>query len=101
MNQNIRPEIRAFLDQLLEKKAINVPAELKESMISDLNQRLQVRFMQIITDKLSTDDLISLDDVAFNDGEEKVQVFLREKIENLDELFADAMQEFGDAFLKG
>jgi hypothetical protein len=101
MNEKMRPEIRAFLEKLLEDKGIKVPDELREAMLADLHQRLQVRFMQIITDKLSTDDLISLDDIALNQGEDKVQVFLREKIKNLDKLFADAMQEFGEAFLKG
>jgi len=101
MNENLRPEIRAFLEKLLEDKGIRVPDELKETMIADLNQRLQVRFMQIITEKLSVDDLNALDEVALSGGEAQVQSFLRSKIKNLDKLFADAMQEFGQAFLKG
>lgn len=100
MNE-IRPEIRAFLEKLLDDKGIKVPQELKEAMIADLNQRLQVRLQQIVVEKLDTEDLNALDDIALNKGQDGVQGFLREKIKNLDKLFADAMQEFGTAFLKG
>ena len=90
-----------FLEKLLTDKAIDVPHELKEVMIADLHQRLQVRLQQIVVEKLKAEDLNALDDIALNKGEDAVQGFLREKIKNLDKLFADAMQEFGKAFLKG
>ncbi len=100
MNENLNPQIRLFLESLLTERGIKVPADLREQMLSDLNDRLQVRFQQIITEQLSAADLKALDQTAPK-GEATVQDFLRSKISNLDQLLIQAMAEFRQAFLQG
>lgn len=100
MNKLISPEIRAFLEKLLVDKKINVSGELKEQMISDLYDRLEVRFNQLIIEHLSVTELETLATKA-EEGPEVVQGFLRKSIKNIDELFAGAMREFAQAYLEG
>lgn len=100
MKEKMDPQIKVFLDSLLAERQIDVPAELKETMIDELNQRLQVRFQQIITEQLSEQDLAALDELAPS-GQEAVQAFLRTKIANIDQLLMQAMAEFRQAFLEG
>jgi hypothetical protein len=98
MNGNINQQIQTFLEKLLTERGIKVDEDLKRQMISELNQRLQVRFQQIITEELSEQDLANLDKVS-ESGEAAVQSYLHSKISNLDELLIKAMADFRQAFL--
>lgn len=96
----ISPEIRSFLEKLLSDKKINATGELKDQMVSDLNDRLEVRFNQLVIEHLSIQELDALAEVA-EEGPEAVQQFLRKNIKNIDALFAEAMQQFAQAYLEG
>lgn len=100
MEKIISPEIRSFLDKLLTDKKISAADPLREQMISDLNDRLEVRFNQLIIEHLSVQELDTLASVA-DEGADAVQGFLRKNVKNIDKLFAEAMQEFADAYLEG
>ena len=100
MDKIITPEIYMFLENLLIDKKIHVEGELKEQMIADLNDRLEVRFNQLVIEHLSVRELDTLADVA-TDGPQAVQSFLRKSIKNIDKIFAEAMDEFAQAFLEG
>jgi len=69
-------------------------------MISDLSDRLEVRFNQLIVERLSVEELETLASEA-DHGPAAVQKFLRKAIKNIDELFAEAMREFAIAYLEG
>ena len=54
----IPPEIRIFLEELLKEAKIDNPDPvLKEMMIEDLYERLQVRFTQVLVEHLEEQDL--------------------------------------------
>jgi hypothetical protein len=100
MHKIITPEIRAFLEKLLTDKKVNVTGELKEQMITDLYDRLEVRFYQLVIEHLSVKELETLSELA-DKGQAEVQGFLRKSIKNIDGVFAQAMDEFGSAYLEG
>jgi hypothetical protein len=100
MDRIIRPEIRSFLEKLLADKRINATGELKEQMISDLNDRLEVRLNQAVIEHLSVDELETLASLS-DKGVEEVQSFLRQTIKNIDQVFAEAMNDFASAYLEG
>lgn len=100
MDKIISPEIRSFLEKLLADKKINVEGSLKEQMISDLFDRLEVRFNQLVIEHLSVSELETLTAKA-DEGPEAVQSFLRSAIRDIDKLFAEAMREFASAYLEG
>lgn len=99
-NRIIPPEIKTFLEKLLEDKKIKVSDDLKEMMVSDLYDRLEVRFFQLIIEHLSPSELDTLSELA-SEGQEEVRAFLRKNIKDIDKLFAEAMEEFREAFLAG
>jgi hypothetical protein len=88
------------LEKLLTDKKINVEGSLKEQMISDLFDRLEVRFNQLVIEHLSVSELETLTAKA-DEGPEAVQSFLRSAIRDIDKLFAEAMREFAQAYLEG
>lgn len=100
LDKIISPEIRSFLDKLLTQKKIEAQGALRDSMISDLNDRLEVRFNQLIVEHLSVAELETLAATA-EEGPLAVQSFLRKTVKNIDELFAQAMQEFAETYLEG
>jgi hypothetical protein len=100
MEKIITPEIRVFLEKLLLDKKIDVSGELKEQMIADLNDRLEVRFSQLIIEHLSVDELDELGEIA-EEGSDAVQAFLRKHIKNIDQIFGEAMSDFAEVFLQG
>ena len=96
----ITPEIRSFLEKLLADKKISVSGDLKEQMISDLNDRLEVKLNQVVIEHLSVDELDTLASLA-DKGQDEVQSFLRKSIKNIDKIFAEAMHDFASAYLEG
>ena len=100
LDRIIPPEIKAFLEKLLMDKKINATGDLRDQMVSDLYDRLEVRFNQLIIEHLSVQELDTLAEVS-EQGSEAVQSFLRKNIKNIDKLFAEAMQEFAQAYLEG
>lgn len=101
MNENLTPEIKLFLEKMIEEKGIKVNPELQAKMVQDMAQRLHVWFMQIVVEKLSAKELEQLNEVSGTGSSAKVTEFLKSKIENIDSVFAEAMKSFAAAFLKG
>lgn len=95
----MNPEIRLFLESLLADKAIKAEGELKEKMISELNERLQALFLQIILEKLDPEDMEEFETPG--KSAEDVQSLLMTKIPGLKDDFKRAMAEFRQAFLQG
>ena len=91
-------EIRIFLAQMLEEAGIAPVAELQESMIDDLEDRLSVHMMQTIAGLLSPEDL---EQFTIQSGEDpnKGQDFLATKINNLPEVYMQALVSFREMFL--
>ena len=100
MDKIISPEIRTFLEKLLVDKGIKTEGSLKEQMISDLADRLEVRFNQLVIEHLSVSELETLAAMA-EEGPDAVQGFLRKSIKNIDKLFAEAMTDFAQVYLEG
>jgi len=100
MEKMISPEIRMFLEKLLTDKKITVQGPLREQMISDLNDRLEVRLNQVVIEHLSADQLEQMAKAA-EEGQDAVRVFLRKHIKNLDKIMAEALNEFARIYLEG
>lgn len=102
MSAQIDPTIRTFLDKLLTEKGITtVPPDLRQDMITSLNKRLEAFMLTDIAKYLSDEDA-----VKFNTMLEKgemttagAQIFLRDKIKDIDEVLAQAMLEFRKVYL--
>lgn len=95
----IPPEIRLFLEDLLKEAKIDNPdPALKEMMIEDLYERLQVRFTQVLVEHLEADDMDKYAELAEQD-QAKAMDFLKLKNNNMPQYFLQAMQEFRQVFL--
>lgn len=95
----IPSEIRLFLEELLKEAKIDNPdPALKEMMIEDLYQRLQVRFTQVLVEHLSAEDMEAYASLAEAD-QVKALDFLKSKNNNMPQYFLQAMQEFRQTFL--
>lgn len=93
------PEIRQFLEELLvEAKIENPDPALKEMMIGDLYDRLQVRLVQVLAEHLDGSDLDRYSQLAAED-QAKGMEFLQSKNKNMPQYFLQAMQEFRQTFL--
>lgn len=95
----IPPEIRIFLEDLLKESKIDNPdPALKEMMIEDLYERLQVRFTQVLVEHLDEPELLEYERLTTED-QAKAMEFLQSKNNNMPEFFLQAMQEFRQTFL--
>ncbi len=91
-------QIRAFLEQLLEEAGITPVPDLKESMIDDLEDRLSVHLAQTIAVKLTPADFEEFTNISGSDPAGG-QVFLQSKINNLPEVYLEALDSFRQMFL--
>ncbi len=91
-------QMRVFLAQLLEEANINPTEELKESMIDDLEDRLSVHLAQTIAVKLTPSDFEQFTEISGSDPAVG-QVFLQSKINNLSEVYIEALDGFRQMFL--
>ena len=92
-------EIRTFLTELLKEAKIDNPdPALKEMMIEDLYERLQVRFIQVLAEHLDEADLEKYEQLAAQD-QGKALDFLKTKDSKMPQYFLEAMQEFRQTFL--
>jgi hypothetical protein len=92
-------EIRLFLEELLKEAKIENPdPALKEMMIEDLYQRLQVRITQVLVEHLSAEDFEKYAELAGQD-QVKAMEFIKLKNDNIPQYILEATQEFGRAFL--
>ena len=92
------PEIRAFLEGLLDEVKIAAKGDLRENMISDLYERLQSRFMQVLAEHLAEADLKTYTNLAAENQQKAVE-FLQAREPKFPEYLLQAMQEFKQTFL--
>lgn len=97
----IPPEIRNFLDGLLEEAGItSVEGELKEEMISQLYQRLNNFITSTIVDSLppeNIDEFIKMNEE--NRPQIEIEQYLKEKMPNSQDVFGKAFVQFRDIYL--
>ncbi len=91
-------QMRVFLTQLLEEANITPAEELKESMIDDLEDRLSVHLAQTIVTKLTPSDFEQFTEISGSDPAAG-QIFLQSKINNLSEVYIEALDGFRQMFL--
>lgn len=92
-------EIRIFFEDLLKDAGVEPESpELKAMMVEDLQQRLQTRFMQILAENLSAEDLETFSTLAEQDPLQ-ANNFLMSKVPNVPQLFLQAMAEFREIYL--
>jgi hypothetical protein len=91
-------QIRIFLEQLLAEAGITPVPDLKESMIADLEDRLSVHLVQTIAPKLTPADFEQFTEISGSDPVDG-QVFLQSKINNLPEVYLEALDSFRQMFL--
>ncbi len=95
----IPPELRIFLEDLLKDAKIDNPdPALKEMMIEDLYERLQVRFTQVLVEHLNEPELNEYEKLSGQD-QVKAMEYLQSINNNIPEYFLQAMQEFRQTFL--
>lgn len=101
--ETIDPSIREFLEKLMQEKGIAVSdPDVREEMLNDLNQRLQAKLFAVILTKLQGPALKEFEKLLAETPPDplKVQGFLQDKVPDAGNVFAQAMLEFRDAYLK-
>lgn len=101
-NAQISSDIRTYLDNLLEDAGMVLTDELKESMIQDLNVRLEKKLIADALDNMNpekVEEFIKLLQAQANS--QQVDSFIKEHVPNAQELFTKSLVDFRDYFLKG
>jgi len=100
---NISPEIKVYLEGLLEDAGIQTVDELmKEEMIKELYARLDNFLTTTIIDNMPPDHLDTF--IKMNEekkSKEEIEMFLKEKMTNYKEVFSKAFADFRDLYLGG
>lgn len=101
-SQQIPPEIRQFLEQLLkESEMLTLDDQMKEGMIEELFYQLENYLVTVIVDHLQPDDLEKF--IAMNQekkSKEEIEQFVNEKVPNAQEIFTNAFLEFKKMYLE-
>ena len=99
----MQPEIRSFLEKIIEEKKFdNLSDELREAMISSLYPRLQAFIFTAIVKELDEGTVKELDrmmDGKTDYSQPELQMFLKGRVKNIEEIAAAAMLEFRAAYL--
>lgn len=99
------PEIKMFLEKIIEEKKFdNLSPELREAMISSLYPRLQAYIFTAITKELDEETAVELNRMMEGDKEysqAELQMFLKGRVRNIEEISAAAMLEFRAVYLNG
>ncbi len=97
----INPPLYAFLDSCLVEKGVkDIPDSLKEQMIQDLSQRLQLWLMQAVVMHLPEENALEFEQLMESGTEqEKIMEFLQSKVSNISQIFEQEMLNFKRAYL--
>ena len=96
----ITPEVRSFLDGLLEDAGMNFEPEMKEQMIKELFARLDNHIISVIVENMppeNLDEFIKLNEEK--KPKEEIEKFLVDKMPNAKEVMAQAFVQFRDLYL--
>lgn len=103
MAADMSSEIRMFLEKIIdEKKFDNLSPELRQAMITSLYPRLQAHIFTAITKQLDGQTISELDKMLEGNADftqSELQMFLRGRLKNIDEVTAAAMLEFRAVYL--
>lgn len=96
------PEIRQFLEQLLqEAEMLTLDDETKEEMLKELFFQLENYLSSVIVENLSPEDLEVF--IKMNNekkSKEEIEQFITEKVPNVQEIFSNAFVEFRKMYLE-
>lgn len=97
----IPQEIRNFLEGLLKDAGLTtLDDNMREEMIKELYARLDNYIASVIVDKLPPehlDDFIKINEEK--KSQQEIEQFLKDKMPNPQEVFANAFSEFRDLYL--
>jgi hypothetical protein len=97
------PEIKIFLEKVIEEKKFdNLSPELREAMVSSLYPRLQTYIFTAITKQLDEATVQELDKMmegSLDYSQPELQMFLKGRVKNIEEVVASAMLEFRSVYL--
>ena len=95
------PEIKKFLQGLLvEANLGGLEPQLEEELLRDLNVRLEDRLVLTAASKLTAekqDEFKNMTDKGV--PQDEVEKFLRENVPNIEQVFAESMNEFREIYL--
>jgi hypothetical protein len=98
----ISPDIRVFLENLLEDSGMQLTADLKDGMILDLYNRLEKKMIADAVDNLSPDKVEEFIKLAESGaGKPEVEAFITQNIPNSQEVFKKSLIDFRNYFLEG
>lgn len=95
-------EVTAFLERLLDDGGMReLEPDVRAQMLEDLRLRFQNKLFAAVVMKLPERELPALDElITAKTPAPQIQEFLRTRIENLDQVMADAMIEFRKLYVK-
>ena len=97
MNENIHKYLKQLLADSGEE---NIPSEVENQMIEDLNVRLEERLVLVAADNLSPEKQEELATMAENDeSSKKIEAFVKENIPDWDAVFSQALMDFREVYL--
>jgi len=97
MNQ----KIHEFLKQLvLDSGEKDIPENVLETMINDLNTRLEDRLILVALNNMPADKQDELEQMAENKASAgEIEAYVKANIPNWEEVFAKALMEFREIYL--
>lgn len=100
--KQISPDVRTFLENLLEDAGMQLSDDLKNSMILDLNVRLEKKIIADAIDHMQPQDTEEFIKLVQSTGDQKqIESFITSKIPNAKEVFMKSMVDFRSYFLEG
>ncbi|MBI2601202.1 hypothetical protein HYW42_04555 [Candidatus Daviesbacteria bacterium] len=101
MDNQIPPEVRGYLDNLLTEAGITAAdGNMHKQLIDDLYVRLDNFLSTTILDNLPPEHLDQFSQMVDQKRpQQEIQQFLKEKIPNSEDVFAKAMLDFRDLYL--
>lgn len=97
----ITQEVRTFLESILDDAGMtDLTPEMKNSMTQELFKLLDARLTTVAVENLSEENLTQFERMLEEKKDKQdVEMFLRDKIHNAPELFAQAMLDFRNSYL--
>lgn len=98
---NVTLQVWLFLESLLQDAGLNfTDPQAKQTVINDLNIKLEGFLAVVIEENLSDEDLVEYFQLLLSETNGgQLEQFLQTKIPNLDVVLANAMLEFRQVYL--
>ncbi|MEK7102753.1 MAG: DUF5663 domain-containing protein [Patescibacteria group bacterium] len=100
MTNNNAPDLASYIDELIAAKGLaTIDPDLLEEMKKDLAARLEDQINATILANIPSEKLTDFEEFLSSESDENVQAFLRANILDLDEVIAQALVRFRNAYL--